>query len=126
MRKLFLLMIITAVSFSSCMYGNDDLYDSNVVVSGRVLDARTEKPISNAVVNANLIVASTLVSEKDAGTKIVRTDHKGRFTAIMNFDDRDLKAGGYYYINFTVTHQDYQEKRLSEWDSNVNILLEPK
>lgn len=125
MRKYFLLLLIVH-AFTSCTYENNDLYDSYVVVTGTVSDAKTLKPIHNAVVYANLIVASSIVSERDAGTSIVRTDHKGRFTALMNFDESDIQSGGYYYINYTVTHKDYIQYSISEWASNINILLEPK
>lgn len=126
MRKIFAFIPIGLLFLlSGCLYEDSSLYDANVVISGKVLNAATLEPICDARVEATLIVASSVVCERPAGTSICKTDQKGRFTIVMAFDDSYMDRGGYYYVNYVVRAEGYLQKEVDFETSTIDILLNP-
>ncbi|MFA7380126.1 MAG: hypothetical protein WC150_06675 [Bacteroidia bacterium] len=126
MRKIVALIpVVLLLLFSGCLYEDSSLYDANVVISGKVLNAETLQPVYNAEVEATLVVASSVVCEWPAGTSICKTDKKGRFTIVMKFDDSYMDRGGYYYVNYVVRAEGYLQKEVDFEASTIDILLSP-
>ncbi|HLP33526.1 MAG TPA: hypothetical protein VK202_08645 [Bacteroidia bacterium] len=126
MRKIVALIPIgLLLLFSGCLYEDSSLYDANVIISGKVLNAETLEPVYNARVEATLVVASSVVCERPVGTSICKTDKKGRFTIVMDFDDSYMDGGGYYYVNYVARAEGYLQKEVGFEASTINILLSP-
>lgn len=126
MRKIVTLISVGMIFlFYGCLYEDSSLYDANVIISGKVLNAETLQPVYDAKVEATLVVASSLVCERPAGTSICKTDKKGHFTIVIDFDDSYMDGGGYYYVNYVVRAKGYLQKEVDFEASTIDILLSP-